>query len=156
MAGLLNPKIKSSQEKRIKWSEWSSWRIDKKEQETTEKEDPTYENNENLENSINFIATGTYWNRRKTIIDNAFVYKVAIDVLSNNEDLELKSVEECRYRKDWPKWKDVIQLELNSFENHEVFRPTVQTLEGVKPIGFRWIFVWKHNKNNEIVINHDL
>ena len=33
---------------------------------------------------------------------------------------------------------------------HEVFRPIVQTLEGVKPIGYKWIFVRKHNENNDI------
>jgi len=33
----------------------------------------------------------------------------------------------------------------------EVFRPIVPTPKGVKPVGYRWIFVKKKNKNNKIV-----
>ena len=31
-----------------------------------------------------------------------------------NEDLEPESKDECRNRKDWPKWKDAFIKELNS------------------------------------------
>ena len=33
----------------------------------------------------------------------------------------------------------------------EVFGPVVPTPENVKPVGYRWVFVRKINKNNEIV-----
>ena len=54
-----------------------------------------------------------------------------------NEDPESKSIEECKNRKDWPKWKDAIQAELNSLSKREVFGPIVQTPKGVKPVGYK-------------------
>ena len=44
-----------------------------------------------------------------------------------------------------------MQAELNSLTKREVFLPIVQTLEDVKPIGYKWVFVQKHNENNEII-----
>ena len=80
-------------------------------------------------------------NRSETIVDNVFAYNVALDIMNEIEDFEPKSVEECRHRNDWPKWRDAIQLELNSLGKREVFGPVVQTPEGVKPIGYKWVFV---------------
>ena len=34
----------------------------------------------------------------------------------------------------------------------EVFGPVVKTLKGVKPVGYKWVFVKNHNENNEIII----
>jgi hypothetical protein len=34
--------------------------------------------------------------------------------MNENEDHEPQSVEECKQRQDWPKWKDTIQAELDS------------------------------------------
>ena len=42
------------------------------------------------------------------------------------------------------------RIELFS-EKREVFGPVVPTLENVKPVGYRWVFVRKRNENNEIV-----
>ena len=66
---------------------------------------------------------------------------MASDIIKNDEDLEPRNVEECQHRNDWPKWKEAIQAELNSLTKREVFRPVVQTLEDVKPIGYKWVFV---------------
>ena len=33
----------------------------------------------------------------------------------------------------------------------KVFGPVVQTLEEVKPVGYKWVFVRKRNDNNEII-----
>lgn len=63
--------------------------------------------------SLNYMSTGESWNRKEVIIDNIFAYKVAIDIAKDNEDPEPKTVEECRHRKDWPKWKDAIQAALD-------------------------------------------
>ncbi|RVW31501.1 Copia protein [Vitis vinifera] len=62
-----------------------------------------------------------------------------------------ENVEECRHRNDWPKWKEAIQAELNSLTKREVFEPVVQTPEDVKPVGYKWVFVRKCSKNNEII-----
>ncbi|RVW57562.1 Retrovirus-related Pol polyprotein from transposon RE1 [Vitis vinifera] len=56
-----------------------------------------------------------------------------------------------RSQNDWPKWKEAIQAELNSLTKREVFGPVVQTLEDVKPVGYKWVFVRKRNENNEII-----
>ena len=60
-------------------------------------------------------------------------------------------MEEYRHRNDLPKWKEAMQAELNSLMRREVFRPVVQKPKGVKPIGYKWVFVQKRNENNEII-----
>ena len=40
---------------------------------------------------------------------------------------------------------------LNSLMRREVFGPVVQTPIGVKPVGYKWVFVQKCNENNEII-----
>ena len=44
-----------------------------------------------------------------------------------------------------------MQTELNSLIKQDVFGPIVQFLEDVKIVGYKWVFVWKHNENNEII-----
>ena len=39
----------------------------------------------------------------KVIIDDAFTYNLALEVMDNNEDQEPHSVEEYKERNDWPK-----------------------------------------------------
>ncbi|KAL0541611.1 hypothetical protein IC582_021664 [Cucumis melo] len=111
-------------------------------------ETQVYENNNEI--SINYTMTGKRWNRINVVVDNIFAYNVAHNIIHENEDYEPKSVDECHNRKDWPKWKEVIQAELNSLTKHEVFGPVVYTPKGVKPVGFKWVFVRKRNKNNEV------
>ena len=98
---------------------------------------------DNNEISINYVMTGKRWNRTHVIIDNIFAYNVALDIISENEDLEPKSVEECRHRRDWLQWKEAIEEELNSLSKRQVFGPVVRTPEGVKPVGYKWVFVRK-------------
>ena len=43
-----------------------------------------------------------------------------------------------------------MQAELNSLRKREVFGPVVQTPEGIKPAGCKWVFIRKRNENNEI------
>jgi len=61
------------------------------------------------------------------------------------------TIEDCWQRNDWPKWKDAIQAKLDLFAKRKVFGPVVRTLEGVKPIGYKWVFVQKQNENGEII-----
>jgi hypothetical protein len=70
-------------------------------------------------------------------IDDVFAYNITLEVLKDNEDLEPTLVKECCHRSDWPKWKDAIQLELNSIAKHEVFGLVVQTPEGTKLIEYK-------------------
>ena len=70
--------------------------------------------------------------------------------MDKNEDQEPHSVEECKERKDWPKWNDTIQTELNSLAKREVFGPVTRIPNGVKPAGYKWAFVRKRNEKGEI------
>ena len=76
---------------------------------------------------------------------------MAYNIIRNDEDPEPQNVEECRHGNDWAKWKEAMQAKLNSLTKREVFRLVVQTLEDVKPIGYKWVFVQKNNDDNEII-----
>ena len=89
--------------------------------------------------------------RNKAIINNIFVFQMTLDIIRNDEDLEPQNVEECRNRNDWPKWKKVMHVELNSLIKRDIFGPVVQTPKGVKHVGYKWVFVRKRNENNEII-----
>ena len=86
-----------------------------------------------------------------TLIDNVFSLEVAMDIIRNDEDQKPQNMNECRRQNDWLKWKEAIQTELKSLAKQEVFGPVVQTPKNIKHIGYRWIFVRKKNKKNEIV-----
>ena len=47
--------------------------------------------------------------RNNIVINNIFAFQVTSDIIRNYEDLKPRSVEECRHRNDWPKWKEAIQ-----------------------------------------------
>ena len=106
-------------------------------------------NNEEI--SINYIHKGKIWNRNTTLIDDAFSFQVATDIINNDEDQEPQNIDECQRRNDWLKWKEAIQTELKSLAKREVFGPVVQTPKDIKPIGYRWVFVRKRNEQNKIV-----
>ena len=90
--------------------------------------------------------------RNKIIVNYIFSFKVAFDITrSNDDEIEPKTVEECRRRNDWPMWKEAIQEELNLLVKREVFGPVVQTPKGVIPVGYKWVFVLKCNEKNEIM-----
>ena len=109
------------------------------------------EKNEVIENSINYVTTRKSWNRKEVVVNNVFAYNIALDVIIDDEDPEPKSVDECRQRIDWPKWKDAIQSELDSLNKREVFGPITQTPDGTKPVSYKWVFVRKRNEENKIV-----
>ena len=105
----------------------------------------------NCEISVSYVHTREKWDRNNIFINNIFTFQVAYEVIRNDENTEPRNVEECRHRNDWPKWKEAIQAELNSLTKREVFGPVVQTPEDVKPVEYKWVFVRKHNENNEII-----
>ncbi|KAL0294256.1 UNVERIFIED_CONTAM: Retrovirus-related Pol polyprotein from transposon RE1 [Sesamum angustifolium] len=47
--------------------------------------------------------------------------------------------------------KKAIQDELDSLNKREVFGPIIPTPKGVKPVGYKWVFVRKRNEQNEVV-----
>ena len=44
-----------------------------------------------------------------------------------------------------------MHTKLNLLMKQEIFLPVVQTPKGEMPIGYKWVFVRKHNENNEII-----
>ena len=84
------------------------------------------------------------------IVDDALAYAVVTKIMLN-DDIEPRSVDECRCRIDWSNWKQAIQVKLDSLAKRKVFGPVALTHPHVKPIGYKWVFVWKRNEKNEIV-----
>ena len=76
--------------------------------------------------------------------------RVATDIMLS-DDIEPHSVDECRCRTDWSNWKQAIQVELDSLTKRKVFRHVAHTPPHVKPVDYKWVFVRKRNKKNEIV-----
>ena len=68
-----------------------------------------------------------------------------------NGNYESRSIIECYQRQDWPKWEEAIQEKLSSFTKQEIFRLVTQTLDNVKHVEYKWIFVRKQEEHNEIV-----
>ena len=89
-------------------------------------------------------------NRSEIVVDYVFAYNVATNIMQDNEDHEPQSIIECQQRNDWPKWQEAIQSQLNSLVKREVFGPIVQTPNGIKYVGYKWIFMPKRNEKNEI------
>ena len=90
----------------------------------------------NEEISINYMNQGEIWDRRNTLVSNVFSFQVAMDIIRNDEYQEPQTINECRNRQDWEKWKEAIQAELNCLAKREVFGPVVPTPENVKPVGY--------------------
>ena len=84
------------------------------------------------------------------IVDDALAFAVATEIMLS-DDIEPRSVDECRRRADWSNWKQAIQVELDSLAKRKVFGPVVPTPPHVKPVGYKWVFVRKRNEKNEIV-----
>ena len=57
----------------------------------------------NEEISINYMNQGEIWDRRHTLVNNAFSFQVAKGIMQNNDDQEPQTVNECRNRHDWEK-----------------------------------------------------
>ena len=84
---------------------------------------------DNSELLIFHIYSGEMWERKKLVIDDIFSYAVAIEISKGNDetdDTEPRTINECRQRNYQPKWKEAIQVQLNSLEKHGVFGPIVR------------------------------
>ena len=101
---------------------------------------------ENKEISIDYANVHNLMERTSTYVDDAF----AQDIMGH-DDVEPHFVAEYQQRTDWPKWKDAIQVELDSLTKHKVFGPVLLTPSSVKHVGHKWVFIRKHNKKNEIL-----
>ena len=58
----------------------------------------------NHEISIHYVSIREIWDRNKIIIDNIFLFKIALNIIgSNDAEFESQIAEECQRRNDWPK-----------------------------------------------------
>ena len=96
---------------------------------------------ENCEISVSYVYTGEKGDRNNIIINNIFSFQVTFDIIRNDENLEPQNKEECRHRNGQPKWKEVMQVELDSLTKRKVFGSVVQTPEDVKLVGYKQVFV---------------
>ncbi|KAM2262753.1 hypothetical protein ACFXTI_044176 [Malus domestica] len=112
--------------------------------------DETCRPSENREISIHYAVLDEVWNRNEMIVDDAFAYSVATNIMIS-DDNKPRSVNKCRRRTDLLNWKQVIQVKLVSLVKHKVFGPIFPTPPRVKPIGYKWVCVRKRNENNETV-----
>ena len=101
-----------------------------------------------MEIFTNFINSEGSFNRKTTIINNNFSSKIASDL---QPDPEPKTMAECLKRSDWIKWKEAIEAELLSLKKREVFTSVMPTPRNTFPVGSKWVFVHKRNKNNKVV-----
>ena len=90
------------------------------------------------------------WDWNTFVIDNIFSFQIAIDIIRNDEDPKVETMNECQHRKDWPNWKEYILTNLDSLEKWEVLGLVVQMPEVVKLVGYKWVFIRKCNDKNEI------
>ena len=91
---------------------------------------------ENSETSSNYVSTGDIWDKNNIIIDDIFIFTVALEITISDENLELQTIESCRCRHDQPKQKEAIHAKLDFLVKYKVFGPIVQTPENIKLAGY--------------------
>ena len=62
---------------------------------------------------MSYVYKGYKWDRNDIVINNIFVFQVALDIIRNDDNFEPQNMEECRHINGWPKWKKVMQTKLN-------------------------------------------
>ena len=68
------------------------------------------------------------------VINEVFFFAFATKVLKDHEP---RNVDKCRSKHDWSKWKEAIQIELDSLAKRKVFGPLVPTPNDVKHVGYK-------------------
>jgi hypothetical protein len=92
------------------------------------------------ENSINYTSSGNVYDRNTTIADLCFSTIIAESFLN---DPDPKTMVDCKKRSDWNKWKEAIEVELNSLRKRKVFTKVLLTPPRTFPVGFKWVFIQK-------------
>jgi hypothetical protein len=100
------------------------------------------------ETSINYTSFEGVYDRSTTIVNPCFSTIIAENLLA---DPDPKTMAECKGCSDWNKWKEVIQAELNTLKKRKMFTDVIPTPPRIFSVGFKWVFIQKRNKNNEVV-----
>ncbi|KAL0311264.1 UNVERIFIED_CONTAM: Retrovirus-related Pol polyprotein from transposon TNT 1-94 [Sesamum angustifolium] len=105
---------------------------------------------DSYEMSINYAHNSLGWYRKEIKMNDIFAYSVAVEIM-DEDDNDPQTMEECQHRNDWKSWEKAIQDELDSLNKREVFGPIIPTPKGVKPVGYKWVFVRKRTEQNEVI-----
>jgi hypothetical protein len=95
--------------------------------------------------SINYTSSGKVYYHNTTIADLCFS---TIINESFQNDPDTKTMAECKKQSDWNKWKEAMSL---TRLRKKMFTDVIPTPPRTFPIGFKWVFIQKRNKNNEVV-----
>jgi hypothetical protein len=87
--------------------------------------------------SINYTSAGELLDRTTTVVNSCFSTMVA-DLLN---DLEPKTVADCKQRSDWIKWKEAIEVELDSLRKRDLFSKVIPTPSRTYFVVFKWGFI---------------
>jgi hypothetical protein len=97
--------------------------------------------------SKNYTSFGELFDRNTMTINSCF----STMVVDHLDDLDPKTIVECKQCSDWIKWKKAIEAEHDSLRKGEVFSNVIHTPPRVHPVGFKWVFIWKWIENIEVV-----
>jgi hypothetical protein len=89
--------------------------------------------------SINYISSGEVYDRSTIIVNSCFSTVIAKNILA---DLDPKTMAECKRCSDWNKWKESIEVELNSLKKRNVFIGVRYTSQNLSC----WIQMGIHSK----------
>jgi hypothetical protein len=98
--------------------------------------------------SINYTSSGQVYDCSTTIINPCFSTIIAENFLV---DPNPKTMVECKRRSDSNKWKEAIEVELNSLKKRKMFTDVVPTPPIIFTVRFKWVFIQNRNKNNVVV-----
>jgi hypothetical protein len=96
---------------------------------------------------INYTSFEELFDHNTIVVNSCFSTMVA-DLLN---DPDSKTMVGCKQRLNWIKWKEAIEVELDSLRKREVFNNVIRTPPRIHHVGFKWVFIGKQNENNEVV-----
>jgi hypothetical protein len=73
------------------------------------------------------------------VVNSCFSTMVA-DLLN---DPNPKTMVECKQHSDWIKWKEAIEVELDSLRKREIFSNVIPTPSRIHHVRFKWVFIQK-------------
>ena len=77
-------------------------------------------------------------------------YKALLAAESTHLHNEPVDVNDVKRKPNWPKWKAVMQDELDLLERHGTYEHVNNLPPGRKAIGYKWVFKLKLNPDNSI------
>jgi hypothetical protein len=97
---------------------------------------------------INYTSFREVYDRSTTIVNPCFSTIIGENFLA---DPDPKTMIECKRHSDWNKWKEAIEVALNSLKKRKVITNVIPTPSRIVHVGFKWVFIRKRNENNEVV-----